>query len=359
MTPGPIAPTAADVQADALRAILVAHRQPMLGQGLGQIASTFVPFFALLAAMYGLATISPWLSLLLTIPAAGLVVRIFIIQHDCGHGAFFRSRAANAWLGRFCGVITMTPFANWRRQHALHHAVWNNLDRRTGLGDIYSTCMTVAEYRALSAAARIWHRAVRHPAVAQVLLPPLVFLLLYRVPFDTPLSWRREWYSVFLNDAAIVAVLAALTAWFGFGPVALVHFPIVALAAIIGMWIFSVQHRFEGAVWSRQDGWTASGAALQGTSHLKLPRILQWFSGNIGFHHIHHLTPLVPNYRLEDCHRACAPILTDAPSLTLGQALRAPSYALWDEETERMVRFCDLPSPARGNAHLGTPPTQR
>ena len=348
-TGAPVAPTT------ALRAVLAAHQTPVLSRSLGQIATTFLPFFGVIAAMYGLGTISPWLSLLLTIPAAGLIVRIFIIQHDCGHGAFFRSRAANVWLGRFCGLITMTPFANWRRQHSQHHAVWNNLDRRTGLGDIYSTCMTVAEYRNLSAPARVWHRAVRHPVVAQVLLPPLVFLLLYRVPFDTPLSWRREWYSVFLTDAGIVAVLATLALLFGVGTMALVQLPTIAVAAIIGMWIFSVQHRFEGAVWSRQEGWTASGAALQGTSYLKLPRILQWFSGNIGFHHIHHLTSRVPNYRLEACHRACAPILAKAQSLTLIQALRAPFYALWDEEQARMVRFSDLRSRRdRVAAHLGT-----
>ena len=333
-----VAPTA------ALRAVLADHQAPVLSCGLTQIATTFLPFFGVIAAMYALGTISPWLSLLLTIPAAGLIVRIFIIQHDCGHGAFFRSQAANVWLGRFCGLITMTPFANWRRQHSLHHAVWNNLDKRTGLGDIYSTCMTVEEYRALSAPARVWNRVVRHPAVAQVLLPPLVFLLLYRVPFDTPLSWRREWYSVFLTDAGIVAVLTALALLFGVGTMALVQLPAIGVAAIIGMWIFSVQHRFEGAVWSRQEGWTASGAALQGTSYLKLPRVLQWFSGNIGFHHIHHLTPKVPNYRLEAAHRACAPMIAKAPSLTFVQALKAPFFALWDEKQARMVRFSDLRS---------------
>ena len=331
-----IAPTA------TLRAVLADHQTPVLSRGLAQIATTFLPFFGLIAAMYALGTISPWLSLLLTIPAAGLIVRIFIIQHDCGHGAFFRSQAANVWLGRFCGLITMTPFANWRRQHAQHHAVWNNLDRRSGLGDIYSTCMTVEEYRNLSAPARVWHRTVRHPVVAQVLLPPLVFLLLYRVPFDTPLAWRREWYSVFLTDAGIFAVLTTLALLFGVGTTALVQLPTIGVAAIVGMWIFSVQHRFEGAVWSRQEGWTASGAALQGTSYLKLPRILQWFSGNIGFHHIHHLTPKVPNYRLEAAHRACAPIIDASPALTFVQALKAPSFALWDEEQGRMVRFSDV-----------------
>jgi omega-6 fatty acid desaturase (delta-12 desaturase) len=276
-----------------------------------------------------------------------LIVRIFIIQHDCGHYAFFRNRTANVWLGRFCGLITMTPFANWRRQHAKHHAVWNNLDRRDGLGDIYSTCLTVAEYQRFSPLGRWWRRAVRHPLVAQLLLPPLVFVLLYRVPFDTPAAWRREWFSVLLTDAGILAVFTVLVLLLGAGTVALVQLPTIGIAAIIGMWIFSVQHRFEGAVWSRQEGWTATGAALQGSSHLKLPRILQWFSGNIGFHHIHHLMPRVPNYRLEACHRACADVVAAAPSLTLLQALRATAYTLWDEEKACMVRFSDLPRPAR------------
>jgi omega-6 fatty acid desaturase (delta-12 desaturase) len=337
-----VSPVEADSQKSAIRAILTAHQTPVLGRSLSQLASTFLPFFALIAAMYALRNISPWLSLTLTIPAAGLIVRIFIIQHDCGHGAFFRNKAANEWLGRFCGLITMTPFANWRRQHANHHAVWNNLDRREGLGDIYSTCMTVAEYQSLPARSRWWHRAIRHPLIAQLLLPPLVFVFLYRVPFDTPVAWRREWLSVFLTDAGILVVFTVLVLLLGAGTVALVQLPTIGVAAIIGMWIFSVQHRFDTAVWSRQGDWNAMGAALEGSSHLKLPRVLQWFSGNIGFHHIHHLMPRMPNYRLEECHRACASITTPVRSLTFLQALRAPAYALWDEKASRMVRFSDL-----------------
>jgi omega-6 fatty acid desaturase (delta-12 desaturase) len=335
-----------------LRTILNAHQAPQLRLSLTQIATTFVPFFGLVAAMYALRDISPWLSLTLTIPTAGLIVRIFIIQHDCGHGAFFRSRAANEWLGRFCGIITMTPFENWRRAHASHHAIWNNLDRREGMGDIYSTCMTVAEYQSMSALRRWSQRAVRHPLISQLLLPPLVFVLLYRIPFDTPIAWRREWLSVFLTDAGILAVFAVLVWLLGPGTVALVQLPTIGIAAIIGMWIFSVQHRFENAVWARQDAWTATGAALQGSSHLKLPRVLQWFSGNIGFHHIHHLMPRVPNYRLEACHQACANIGPSVTSLTLMQALRAPAYALWDEVNARMVRFSDL-RPRRGANRAG------
>jgi acyl-lipid omega-6 desaturase (Delta-12 desaturase) len=340
-----LSPAEADAQQRTLRAVLAAHQAPLLRRSLGQLASTFLPFFGLIAAMYALWWfVSPWLSLALTLPAAGLIVRIFIIQHDCGHGAFFRSRAANEWLGRFCSLFTMTPFANWRRQHANHHAVWNNLDKRSAGADIYSTCLTVAEYRARSALGRWWYRAVRHPLVAQLLLPPLVFLLLYRVPFDTPSAWRRERASVLLTDAGLAIVFTTLVLLLGWGSVAMVQLPTMAVAAILGVWIFSVQHRFEDVVWARQAEWTAPRAALLGSSHLRLPRVLQWFSGNIGFHHIHHLTPRVPNYRLEDCHRACAALMPASHTLTLWQALRAPAYALWDERRARMVRFSDIPA---------------
>jgi acyl-lipid omega-6 desaturase (Delta-12 desaturase) len=340
---GSFAPADADAQSRAIRTVLASHQAPVLGRSLGQMATTFPPFFGLIAAMYAMEGVSPWLSLALTIPAAGLIVRIFIIQHDCGHGAFFRSRTANEWLGRFCSLFTMTPYANWRRQHANHHAVWNNLDRRSAGADIYSTCLTVAEYRRLSPLGRWWHRAVRHPVVAQLVLPPLVFMLLYRFPFDTPATWRREWTSVLLTDVGLASLFTALVLLLGVGPVALVQLPTMALAAILGVGIFSVQHRFEDAVWSRQADWNATGAALLGSSHLRLPRILQWFSGNIGFHHIHHLMPRVPNYRLEDCHRACVAMGSAAASLSLMQAIRSPVYSLWDEETSRMVRFSDLP----------------
>jgi omega-6 fatty acid desaturase (delta-12 desaturase) len=326
----------------ALRAVLLAHQGPVLHRSLGQMATTFLPFFALIAAAYLLRGTSVWLTLALTIPAAGLIVRIFIIQHDCGHGAFFRNRAANEWVGRFCSLFTMTPFANWRYQHANHHAVWNNLDRRLGGTDIYSTCMTVTEFQSLSRFGRWWHRAVRHALVSQLLLPPFVFVLFFRMPFDTPATWRRGWASVILTDVGLVALFTILVLVLGAKAVALVQIPTISIAAIIGVWMFSVQHRFEGVLWSRQKEWNATGAALLGSSHLKLPRILQWFSGNIGFHHIHHLMPRVPNYRLEDCHRACAKFVSATRSLTLMQALQAPSYALWDEKKACMVRFADL-----------------
>jgi omega-6 fatty acid desaturase (delta-12 desaturase) len=325
-----------------LRATLAAYQAPVLRRSLIQAGSTFALFFAALTAMYVLRHVSPLITLALSIPAAGLVVRIFIIQHDCGHGAYFQGGAANLWMGRLCSLITMTPFANWRRQHANHHAVWNDLDRRGSGADIYSTCKTVAEYRALTPFPRFAYRAARHPVIAQFLLPPLVFVLLYRVPFDTPKKWRRERNSVIATNLALAALFTTLVLLLGAGPVALVQLPTIAIAGILGVWLFSVQHRFESVLWARTTAWTATDAALLGSSYLRLPRVLQWFSGNIGFHHIHHLMPRIPNYRLEECHRACAAQVASTTTLSLREALAAPAFALWDEASSRMVRFSDV-----------------
>ena len=340
--PNASVPHAAPNAARTLRAALAEYQTPKLHRSLGQLATTFIPFFALLVAMYALRGISPWITLALALPTGGLIVRIFIIQHDCGHGSYFRSSAANAWVGRFCSLFTMTPFANWKRQHAGHHAVWNDLDRRNGGADIYSTCLTVAEYQAFSPLGRWWRRAARHPLVAHVLVPPVVFLLVYRLPFDTPANWRAERRSVHVTNLGLVAALAVLMLFLGVGPVALVQLPIVGIAAIVGVWLFAVQHRFEDALWARHASWNATDAALLGSSHLRLPAVLQWFSGNIGFHHIHHLLPGVPNYRLAECHRACAAMAPGTATLSLWQALRAPAFTLWDEARGRMVRFADV-----------------
>jgi omega-6 fatty acid desaturase (delta-12 desaturase) len=304
-----------------------------------QLASTGLAYLSTLAAMYAAFSVSVWLTLALVPLASGLMVRLFIIQHDCGHGSYFRSRRANEIVGWLCGFATFTPYANWRRQHANHHGVWNNLDQRHTGADIYSTCLTLAEYRALPASRRWLYRAARHPLIAQLLLPPLVFLLVYRTPFDTPKSWRKERQSVHLTNLALAVMLGGLTVLFGWKAVLLVQLPVIALASIVGVWLFSVQHRFENAEWVRQAEWTPLRASLNGSSYLKLPRVLQWLTGNIGFHHIHHLLPRVPNYRLEACHRALLAQAGTARTLNLGEALRAPSYALWDEANNRMVRF--------------------
>ena len=322
----------------ALMAAIAPFQAPSLRRSIWQFASTFVAFVTVVAAMYASLHLSVWLTLALAIPAGGLTVRLFIVQHDCGHGSFFRSRRANNLLGRFCSVMTFTPYAFWRRQHANHHACFNNLDRRdTGI-DLYSTCATLREYQALSPARRLLYRAVRHPVVTQLLLPPVVFLLLYRVPFDSPTDWKRERTSVYLTNFALACVMGSLMLAFGAWPVVMVQLPIIAVASIIGVWLFSVQHRFEEAHWARQETWNPVQASLEGSSYLKLPRVLQWFTGNIGFHHIHHLSARMPNYRLQECHEA-RPELGVVTTLTLWDALLAPCYALWDEEKGRMVRF--------------------
>lgn len=317
--------------ADAAR-----FQAPAIGRSVVQLAISLGGFVAVCAAMYLSLDISYWLALAMAPVAAGFLVRIFIIQHDCGHGSFFRAQWANSAIGFACGLLTLTPYAAWRRQHAGHHGVWNDLDRRQSGADIYSTCLTVAEYRALSPRARFWHRLTRHPLVLNVLLPPFIFLVLYRLPFDAPKSWVRERRHVQLTNAGLVLLLGGLGLTLGFGAVASVQLPVMVLAAMAGAWLFSVQHRYEHVIWARRPEWTFARAALQGSSYLRMPRLLQWFSGNIGFHHVHHLSPRIPNYRLEECHRAL-PGLAAVPVLTLRGGLRASRFLLWDEERGRMV----------------------
>ena len=314
-------------------------QSPVLAHSVWQFASTGAAYAAVLALMYVAYHVSAWLSLALVLPAAGLVVRLFIIQHDCGHGAFFQSRRANFVVGVLCSLATLTPFTNWRRHHAQHHAVWNNLDRRDMTSDIYSTCLTVQEYEAMSPWKQWLARIVRHPLIAHVIIPPIVFLVLYRVPFETPRAWVQERRAVYLTNALIAAGLAAMVLPLGIWPVLVIQLPVIAVAAIIGVWLFSIQHRFEDAHWTHNSDWSAIAAAIRGSSFLKLPSVLRWFSGNIGYHHVHHLVPRVPNYRLRACHEACEELFGTARVLTLREALSAPSYALYDEAQGRMVRF--------------------
>ncbi|GAN75917.1 fatty acid desaturase family protein [Acidisphaera rubrifaciens] len=320
----------------ALRAVALRFQAPVRGAGLAQAATTFLPLLALLAAMHVGLRLDLWPVLLLAVPAAGLVVRAFALQHDCGHGSLFRSRRANDALGRACSLFTFTPYAHWRRQHAGHHATWNDLGQRDRGADIYSTCVTSAEYRAMGRGRRWRFRALRHPVVAHLLLPPLVFLVLYRIPFDAPRGWRRERRGVHLTNLGLAALYGGLCLLLGVWPVMLVLLAVMIPAAIAGVWLFSVQHRFEGVRWLRHAEWTVAAASLEGSSYLRLPRILRWFTGRLGFHHVHHLAPRIPNYRLEECHDA-DPAFARVRVITLRDALAAPRYLLWDEAAGRMV----------------------
>lgn len=336
----------------SLAAAVAPFEVPSLRRSLWQFGSTFVGYVALNALMYVLVRHSAWMAVMIAVPAAGFLVRLFIIQHDCGHGSFFGSRRLNDGFGRACSLFTFTPYAFWRRQHANHHASFTNLDRRESGIDLYSTCATVAEYRALPQPRRLLYRVLRHPIVTQVLLPPVVFVLVYRLSFDAPKSWRRERLSVLATNIALGATLTVLAVIFGLHRVALVQLPIIAVGSIIGVWLFSVQHRFEDAVWRRQEGWSHIRASLEGCSYLRLPAILQWFTGNIGFHHVHHLSARIPNYRLQACHDA-RPEFQSVTTLTLRQAIRAPFYVLWDEELGKMVRF-PTSSPNRKGGRPGS-----
>lgn len=323
----------------AIRATAKRYRVPNRAISLGQMANSFLPCLGLYALMYASLSLTYWLTLALTVVTAGFIVRIFIIQHDCGHGSFFRSRSANEAVGLLCSLFTLTPYTMWRRQHAGHHAHWNNLDHRMSGIDIYSTCLTVNEYRALPT----WHRALwrtmLHPIVSLLLLPPLVFFVIFRLPFDAPPTWAHERWAVQGTNLALLLLFVALGLLLGFRSVLLVHLPTSIIASIIGVWLFSVQHRFERSQWARQDTWTPLEASLQGSSYLQLPRVLQWFTGNIGFHHIHHLDPRIPNYRLEACHRA-HPAFAQATILTLRcGALLSSRHCLWDEESKTMVKI--------------------
>jgi omega-6 fatty acid desaturase (delta-12 desaturase) len=324
-----------------VRRAAAAFAQPITEQGALQLLTSFGPFIAACVAMYLVFPISYPLTLALAVPTGALLVRIFIIQHDCGHGSFFASRRANALVGRVCSLVTLTPFANWGHQHALHHADWNNLDRKGGGADIYSSCLTVRAYSALSRRQRLLYRLPRHPLVANLLLPPLVFVLLYRLPFDTPRGWRRERRSVHVTNLALVATFGLLVFLFRWQTVLLIHLPVMVIASIAGVWLFSVQHRFETARWTAKGDWSFADAALQGSSWFGLSPFLHWLTGNIGFHHIHHLNPHVPSYRLRAAHEAVQALLPVKP-LTLFGGLRAPWLTLWDESAGRLVRFRDV-----------------
>jgi omega-6 fatty acid desaturase (delta-12 desaturase) len=324
-----------------LQSAVRTFERPSLLTGLFQLSTSIGLFIGACAAMYWSLQFSYFLTLLLSLPAGALLVRVFIVQHDCGHGSFFASRRANDLMGMVCSVFTLTPYANWRRQHAAHHANWNNLDKRASGRDIYSVCLTVKEYRDMTLLQRIAYRVSRHPLVAHVLIPPMVFLFLYRVPFDTPKDWSRERRAVYWTDLALLLLIGSLGLALGFKAVLMVQLPVLIVTSIIGVGLFAVQHRFDDALWARQPEWRFGDAALQGSSYLKLPRLLQWFTGNIGFHNVHHLSPRVPNYRLESCYRANPEFQADA-TLTLLQAWRAIWLALWDEDRLKLVGFGEL-----------------
>jgi omega-6 fatty acid desaturase (delta-12 desaturase) len=290
--------------------------------------------------MYLSLAYSYWLTLALALPAAGFLVRIFIIQHDCGHGSFFNTRKANDLLGAICGVLTMTPYLYWRKSHAIHHASAGSLEDR-GVGDIYT--MTVKEYLQQSRWGRLKYRLYRHPLILFVLAPTFLFLVLHRFPLPESKSWKRERASVHWTNLAIAILIIGLSLIIGLKSFLLIQLPIIIVAATLGTWLFFVQHQFEDTYYANENNWDYTLAALQGSSYYQLPRVLQWFTGNIGFHHIHHLSPRIPNYRLQKCHEE-NPLFQQVVVLTLWTSLQSIFLSLWDEEQKKLVGFHHLKS---------------
>jgi omega-6 fatty acid desaturase (delta-12 desaturase) len=325
----------------AWKEIVAKYQKPSTRRAVWQLVNTLIPYAALWLLMYFALSVSYWLVLPLAILAGGFLVRLFIIHHDCGHGSFFKSRTVNDVLGFITGVLTFTPYHHWRWEHAAHHAASGDLDRR-GMGDIWT--LTVQEYLESSRWKRFAYRLARNPFILFVLAPLYMFLIKHRFP-KTRAS-RRERLSVYWTNVAIAGLATGLIWMFGLQAYLVVQLTIMATAGSAGVWLFYVQHQFEGVYWERSEDWNYATAALQGSSFYKLPKVLQWFSGNIGFHHIHHLSPRIPNYHLEKCHQA-EPLFQTVKAVTLFSSFKSFTFRLWDEQRRRLVGYDHLRLPRR------------
>ncbi len=315
--------------------VISRYHTPRVRSSVWQICNSFLPFFALWYLMVLSLDVSYILTLALSVIAAGFMARIFIIQHDCGHGSFFRSQAANDIVGMLGSVPTLTPYHYWRKSHAIHHAGAGKLDKR-GIGDIYT--MTVAEYQQLSRWGKLRYRLYRNPVVLFVFVPTFMFAVLYRFPISRMNALRKVEASVYLTNLAIAAAATGLIYLVGWKTFLAVQIPITVATSTLGMWLFYVQHQFEDTYWSESNEWDFGAAALQGSSFYRLPKILQWFTGNIGYHHVHHLSPKIPNYLLEKCHTE-VPVVQKASVLTIRTSLKSLVLTLWDERQKKLISF--------------------
>jgi len=321
------------------------HEQPSQWRSLVDVATSAVPYLALMVAIYLCLEVSVWISLALAVPAAGFLLRTFVVFHDCAHGSFLPTKRANLWLGRFMALLVFQPFGNWRHNHAVHHGTAGDLDRR-GTGDVPT--LTVEEYLARPWKQRLGYRLFRNPLVMFGLGP--IWSLMIGPRIWSSKQRPRMRHSVWLTNLALALVIG--TIFWLVGPVAwlLVQMPTAIIAGTMGVWMFYVQHQFEDVYWENTEDWSYDDAALRGSSYLKLPKLLQFFTGNIGLHHVHHLNARIPNYNLQRAHDE-NPIFHDVPTLSLPDALRAVRLKLWDEDRGRLVTFAEA-RPARAPAVL-------
>ena len=313
------------------------YQKPSVRRGVWQIVNTLVPYAVLWYLMYLSLAVSYWLVVPLAILAGGFMVRVFIIFHDCGHGSFFKSRKANDILGFITGVLTFTPYYHWRWEHALHHSSSGDLDRR-GMGDIWT--LTVQEYLESSRWKRFAYRLARNPVVLFVIAPLFLFLGINRIP--KPKAPVRERYSVYLTNLAVGMMAVGLIWIFGLKAYLIIQLTVLMVAGSAGVWLFYVQHQFEGVYWERAEKWDyATAARCKAVRSTSLPKVLQWFSGNIGFHHIHHLSARIPNYHLEKCHKA-EPLFQTVKPITLFSSFKSFTFRLWDEQRRKLVGYGHL-----------------
>ncbi len=301
-----------------------------------QVVNSVVPYFALWVLMVYSLSISYWLTLLLSVFAAGFLVRIFIIFHDCGHGSFFKSDLLNRIVGIPLGLLTFTPYHRWHRDHKEHHATVGNLDKR-GIGDVET--LTVEEYKRLSKRKKFLYRLYRNPIFLFGFAPLLLFVIQYRLP-KTYMSPKEHLYLHLSNIAMAIMVLLMIWA-VGWKAYLLIQLPITYISSVHGVWLFYVQHQYDSVKWERANNWDYKKIALEGSSYFKLPFILQWFTGNIGFHHIHHLSPRIPNYKLAKCHKENS-IFHDIKPITFFSSLKSLRLRLWDEERQKLVGFNEI-----------------
>jgi acyl-lipid omega-6 desaturase (Delta-12 desaturase) len=315
------------------REALAPYAHPSIGRSVLDLATSVVPFLVLSVAMYLALDLSYLLVIAISVPAGGFLLRTYIVFHDCTHGAFLPSRRANVWLGTALGLLLYSPFVRWRHDHAIHHATAGDLDRR-GVGDIVT--MTVAEYRGSSRRRQLGYRLVRSPLVMFGLGPILAMVVGPRIPARGARARMRR--SVIGTDIALAILVGALCWLVGWRDYLLLAAPPALLAGSAGIWLFYVQHQFEDVYWKRTEGWSYTDSALRGSSYLRLPKVLQFFTGNIGLHHLHHLNARIPNYNLQRAHDD-NPTFHDVPTLSLWDGLRAVRLKLWDEDQSRLVTF--------------------
>lgn len=315
------------------QSVVARYQRAHVGRATWQLVNSFGSYIALWWLMHLCLSVSWWLTLPLAVLAGGVLIRVFIIFHDCGHGSFFASRWANSLVGSAAGLLAFAPFRHWRWQHAVHHATSGDLDRR-GVGDIWT--LTVQEYLQASRWKKLAYRLSRNPIVLFLLAPLFLVLVMHRIPSSK--ARARERWEVWGMNGLLLCFAAGMCALFGFVPYVVLQTIVITVAGAAGVWLFYVQHQFDDTYWERAEHWDYSAAALRGSSFYQLPRVLQWFSGNIGFHHVHHLSPRIPNYNLERCHRS-EPMFECVRPVTMRSSLRSLRFHLWDEANKRLISF--------------------